>query len=379
MARFDLQTRGGLDIDAEMLVVRQLSAPSRADMKALWARLPGGPVSTPFQSPRYFESFQRHMVGPVNGELSIYSIEHRGLSLPLMLIPVLVRRRGPIRIASMPDLTLADQNAPVLARGIPLSGRVLKSCWTAFLGCLDRADVLDIFNIPPAVDGMANPLFELDACETYTEALTFDLTDEQAEARWRKKSVYKEARAKMRKLEGQGAEFFVATDPQDRVDVFSKLLADRRQRLRGLTRAACAETGPKDRFYADLAANTGPDNPAQVFGIRAGEELIAGAIGMMTGKTFNGVLISIGDPKWHKLSPGIVLISQIIEWAKAHGIETFCFGTGLQSYKQRFGAVSQPMRRLNVPLTFAGRAYIKMRKAKDVLKAGNVFLRVQKS
>ncbi len=62
------------------------------------------------------------------------------------------------------------------------------------------------------------------------------------------------------------------------------------------------------------------------------------------------------------------MLVQSIYWARDNNIRIYSFGTGLQAYKSRFGAMEQSTRRLLLPLTAKGHAAITALKAKQGLR-----------
>jgi CelD/BcsL family acetyltransferase involved in cellulose biosynthesis len=147
-------------------------------------------------------------------------------------------------------------------------------------------------------------------------------------------------------------------------------LLQRSVRFGELGRANSIETDNRDNFYRYLADNTDPDNPFKLFALKTDTEVVAVAALMAHGDIANGVLISIGDASWHRLSPGIVLLVQTLRWARENKISNFSFGTGLQAYKQRFGAARQPVRRLLRPLSLKGQTFVLASRVKAMMHKG---------
>ncbi len=337
----------------------------QARLESLWRKLPGGAAFTPFQSVEFLDCFRRNMLATVKGEFHVYEFRRAGTSTPLMYLPVLIRQRGPVRIASLPDLTLADQSAPVLARAYDIPAEHASELWRSFTGNLSGADLFDFHNIVPGVDGQPNPFYHLPEAVDDDSQYMLDLRQEGGIPPWRRKSLAKELRTKFRKLQLQGVEFAVVVTKSERATLWETMLAQKQQRFEVLGRTNLLAECSVSSFYRSLAA---ADNASRVclFSLRRDEEIVAACLAFLSGRSLSTVILSIGADHWHSCSPGVVLMSRVLDWAEANGIDYFGFGTGRQLYKQRFGGEEVTTRRLSGSLTRAGDAYRFVRAMKNV-------------
>ncbi|MEE4011071.1 GNAT family N-acetyltransferase [Roseibium sp. FZY0029] len=344
--------------------VREIKAPSLSEMNSLWASLKGGAVSTPFQTPEFLAAFQEsgQQTGASGFSVGVFT-EPGESEHPLMLLPLARYQRGPIRVVGMPDFGLADQNAPVIAAGCRLSGDCRAEMIQAFLQRIADADVVDIQKLHDRVDTLENPLSFLPETISHSSSLVLDLRSANATGNWCGKSVYKKTRSKFRKLVSEGVTLVEAVTPEERVDLFRTLAAQRRERFRQLGRVDSLGREDRSAFYLRLAAMEASPTPFKTLALKQGEETVAAMVLMMTGAQATAVLVSIGHPKWHAFSPGMVLFSKAIERAYEAGVRWFSFGTGQQEYKQRFGGDEHPSRRLLMPLSTRGRLFVGAREA----------------
>src|SRR5205807_2845724 len=74
---------------------------------------------------------------------------------------------------------------------------------------------------------------------------------------------------------------------------------------------------------------------------------VAGAIGFAYGGTFS-LYNSAFDREWRHLSPGMVLVAELVERAIAEGCTLFDMLKGDLEYKYRFGAVPRAVKRISV-------------------------------
>ncbi|WP_417666474.1 GNAT family N-acetyltransferase [Roseibium sp.] len=266
----------------------------------------------------------------------------------------------------MPDLALSDQNAPVLARNAFIGEGHDEHLWQSFLNSLSGVDVLDFFNLVPELEGRPNPLYQLSDTTVDNGQFMLDLATEEKVKIWRQKSVFKKARANARKLANAGVEFRIPTQPDERVALCEKLIAYKKARFKAQGVDNLLSCQVMAGLYKDLAEATGDRQAAQLFSLEKDGEIVAATMVMLSRRTVNGVLLSIGGPEWHRMSPGFVLVSKVIDWAQENGFERFCLGTGAQQYKGRFGGDLVETKKLSRAVTYAGDAYILARSLKDL-------------
>lgn len=318
-------------------------------------RLRGGPVHTPFQSAGFIDSFARTMA-PQNGlELSVTSITDRASGAVVMLVPHIRYRRGPVGVLSFPDFGLADLAAPIFSTEHFPSSDQFASAWSAFLEGLSKVDVLDLRKISPEVGQYRNPLYSL---ANEDERVLFLDLQERKEAGQSQTCEFKKLRSKKKKLQQLGVRFYPVHGSAQCLELVDKLHQQRHLRFEQLGRDnSLDERSGFIDFYRDIAS-TGHDGvEIQGFCLKTEEEVVAAYFAFVGQGVINGVLISIGSEAWHRLSPGMVLTSNVISWARQAGFEKFSFGTGMQAYKSRFGGIETHLGRISKPLSLTGRAF----------------------
>jgi CelD/BcsL family acetyltransferase involved in cellulose biosynthesis len=113
--------------------------------------------------------------------------------------------------------------------------------------------------------------------------------------------------------------------------------------------------GPKGKFmqpgmeifFRRLGEAFLPDDCFRLAFIETGGEKVAGAIGFAFGDTFF-LYNSAFDHEWRPLSPGMVLVGELIKQAIEDGRSGFDFLKGGLEYKFRFGAVPRKLMRLQI-------------------------------
>jgi CelD/BcsL family acetyltransferase involved in cellulose biosynthesis len=154
-----------------------------------------------------------------------------------------------------------------------------------------------------------------------------------------------EIRRKARRLEGEAGEIRM-------IRATSKTLPADLDRFVALHQAS---EGPKGRFmqpgmeifFRRLGEAFLPGGVFRLSFLEIGGERAAGAIGFGFKDVFS-LYNSAFDRRWSSLSPGMVLVSELIRSAIEDGFRRFDFLKGDLAYKYRFGAVPRSVRRLRL-------------------------------
>ncbi len=359
------EQRLSLDKDPRSSIFfRALEAPTLREMRGLWESLRGKSVSTPFQTPEFLFAFQDTQCNPGETDLSVISFSDReGCDAPFMLLPLVRYRRGPLRVVGLADFGLADQNAPVLAAGMPAPPTPLAEAVGAYLAGLDGVDLVDMPKLHSHIGERNNPLFSQPDTISESNTLRLELAAGGDTSAWRRKSIYKKARSKFRRLTEEGVRLVEAATPAERLALFRTLAEQRNDRFSQLGREDSLTRQERLNFYECLAALETSECPFTVLALERGDEIVATLVLLKNDLQATAVLVSIGDARWHGYSPGMVLFAKAIEWASENGVRWFSFGTGQQDYKQRFGGQPQETRRLLMPLNSRGRLFLRAREA----------------
>jgi CelD/BcsL family acetyltransferase involved in cellulose biosynthesis len=116
-----------------------------------------------------------------------------------------------------------------------------------------------------------------------------------------------------------------------------------------------ASEGPKGKFmqpgmeifFRRLGEAFLPDRIFRLAFLEIEGHRVAGAIGFSFRETFY-LYNSAFDREWSRLSPGMVLVAELIRQAIAEGCTRFDMLKGDLAYKYRFGAIPRTIRRLSI-------------------------------
>lgn len=349
-------------------------------LHSLWASLPGGARCSAFQTPQFVECFFQEMAPEVCDTYGVLAAYRPGLPDPLALLPIIRFRKGPVRVASTPDLGVADQNGPVLSAAIASEGdETVQAVMSAMIEAIPDADVVDIKKLHASIGSARNPFFLHPKATVESSSLYLDAEALLAAGASSGKGIYKKTRVNFRKLQSEGVQLVEATTPEERVKILETLMVYRAERFKALGRANSLKQDNRENFYLALAAKGGRENPLKVLALMSGDDIVAVTALLVEDGCATGILISIGPEQWQRFSPGMVALVQSIYWARDNNIRLYGFGTGLQAYKSRFGAKEQSTRRLLLPFTVKGLAATTALKAKRSLRATLDRLKHQKN
>lgn len=348
--------------------VLQHDISSRQEIEALWSRFTQKPVATPFQNPDYLGCLLDTFYKETGDTLVIFEFRHYPSGRTEMLVPLRLAQIGTVRWITAPHPTLSDQFAPVFSAWTDVARTPARELLSNLIENLPAADALHIENLPERIGQYPNPLLDADSSEEQEPVLTLDLVTPDVTDEWRRKSVYKEARTKYRKLEKAGAEFSEVVDGQEKKRIFDMIRTSSMARQAALGRRDALSCSVATGFCALLTETPSGRSPARLFAVKKDDEIIAASMAYVDEVSFHGSLIGLGEEKWRKLSPGIVMICKAIDWAQENGLESFSFGRGLQDYKSRFGAGPRPVRRVRVPLSYSGRYYLMIQRLRELGK-----------
>lgn len=351
------------------LTSRLHRSPDRSLLEWLWDSLPGGAVSTPFQTPALLAAMADHVLAAQGAELRVLEIRDGDTDVPVMLVPLAVFRRGPVRMGGIPDFGLVDQCAPVLAGEAELDASLSDLLWGFIEDALGDVDLIDVKKVPPRVAGRSNPLHALPNERPQDPIYALDLTEAGEALGWRRKHVYKEARGKYRKLQAEGLQFVEVVEDHDRRHVMQVLRMQRSQRFEEKQWYNTLEEDPAQAAFIDnLLQEGGPQRPLRLFALKD-DSRIAGVIcALAEGTALSAMLISMGGEEWRRFSPGLLLFAGLINWAGENGFTELCFGSGVQFYKTRFGGEPWQVHAYAKPLTAAGNAYLALRRLKAIAR-----------
>ena len=340
-------------IGAEGLSVRLMPSFDflSGEYEALYARCD----ATPFQGPRWLDLFYRDLVPASDGEPVIVTL--RDGERLVGVVPLVRRRKGPLRFLDFADLGVTDYAAPVLDPGTD-PARFAKLVASS----LPSHDALRVQPVRAEHVAAVEALFGAPCVPMGVAAHATDFPDGYDAWRTHRmdRSLGKQVARKARKAaRDHGAALRVL--PKDQIAAaVQRIAAQRAGRFEGdpIQRDAVAA------FYASAAEACAARGEADVFALVTadGEEmgLVFGLRDPREGRggAFLYLLIGCDYERWGTLSPGYVMYDAIIRDQATRGATRFDFTIGDEPFKAKFGTEATPMHALFKARTLAGRGMV---------------------
>lgn len=320
--------------------------PDLAAAAPLWRSLQDEGTCTAYQRLEWAESLARHLIPGSGAVPLVVEVREAVSGRPIMLLPLMhVRHRG-FSVIQWLDLGVCDYAAPILAPGAALSPSQAAEAWDAVRAALPRADLVRITRIPKAVFGTPNPLALLPAARTIAmraSGLVLDGDPDTLLAR-ACPSIVKDIVRRRKRLAKHGTVRFVEARTEAEVgQIFDVLLRQRRERFRELGRFDLLDRPEVAAFYRDAALRSVPGGLVRIFGIVVDDEWIATAYGLEHHGAFHGILLAMAGDAWRPCAPGILIVAEIMVWARRQGLTYLDFTIGDLPYKNGFSPVSHDL------------------------------------
>lgn len=329
-------------------------AAARADYEAAFGRS----TATTFQDPRLVGAWYGAMAERADAEPVIVAVDDAASGQPALRLPLMRRRAGLVRTIAFADDHLVDYNAPVLGPAAPSDAAGARALWQTLRQGLPAADLLALRKMPPRIGERPNPFALLPALDCALNGNVVRMDDDLGA--YFGNTLSQNVRSRLKRTWSAftrlpGARFEVAAGQAERRRILDTL--DRQQPLRmqhvgkryGL--AAPAATS----FYRRLVDDDPAGEFAMLFALVADGQVGAAVCGLRSADGFTITRVSYDmDPAWSKLSPGPLLMSQIMKHLHADGVRVFDFSLGNYEYKRRFKVTRTPLVDLVRPLSPLG-------------------------
>lgn len=336
-----------------------------ADARALWKKLGTDAVAGAAQSAEWFASWQ----SLVNRDCLVAAL-YAGQQ-PVLLLPLEVEQKGPVRLAVFAGGPHANCNFPARSRGQTFTRRDLISLFDALHKARPDIDLVSLTRQLRELGGTANPLMQLSSRENANVSLgvTLDAAFETVLARNNAKRKKKKHRHTTRRFMDAGGYRIVtattAAETRAMLDNYFECKATR------LAKAGIRNTydpaGIRD-FFLQLFTDEAIA-PAPRFQLKALE--VAGQYRAVMGKSYAGQqtfidFIGITEDDLVSASPGEFLFFEDIEASCRTDLAVYSFGIGDEPYKRSWCDIEVATYDTDISLTAKGRAfeaYLRARRA----------------
>ncbi|GLK81039.1 GNAT family N-acetyltransferase [Methylopila turkensis] len=309
---------------------------SLAAADADWRALLRGAAATPYQTPDFLGAWAAN-AGRHEGVTPLIVVARDAEGQPAALLPLGVKRRFGLRVASFLGGTHVNYNMPVFRAGrlglfTPAETRRLMRLAAEKGG----VDVFALANQPRSWRGQPNPLAALPDQPSPDFAYSGRLAPSIEEHLQRHTSAKTRSaqRRKLRRFEEHGAvRIFRADSEHDRARVLDAYFRQKAQRLaaRGIDNVF-AEPGV-EAFIRAAAGLDGSRQAIDLYGFDVGGEIAATFGVIADGRRMCGMFNSITSCDLARYSPGELLLNVMVEDAIGRGMQEFDLGVGAAPYK----------------------------------------------
>jgi CelD/BcsL family acetyltransferase involved in cellulose biosynthesis len=291
----------------------------------LWRRAAN---TTPFQSPMWLLPWWRHF-----GSNDLHVIAVRAGGRLEALAPLYIIREDDESLGLLLGTGISDY-LDVLTTGDHA---------TAIVGALADVDcqVWDLQQLRPSSpllqaelpDGWSDSIEEQDPCPVMSLEEDLTSTHFRKKLRYYRRSLERMGEVSFEEVTAANLDFLLAA--------LFELHAARWKR-RGMS-GMLADDVVQD-FHRQVSRAMLDAGSLRMYGLRAGERLVAVFYGFASGDTVYYYLSGY-DPDLEKLSPGTLIVAHAIEQAAGEGARSFDFLRGAEEYKYAWGAKDRVNRR----------------------------------
>jgi CelD/BcsL family acetyltransferase involved in cellulose biosynthesis len=316
-----------------------------------WLRLQESAWTTPFQRIEWAERWIGGM-GAKAGEPPIF-ILGRDQDGPAILLPLVLRGKGPRRRIAWLGDPANDYNVPLMEAGLlsTLDEDGAQAILEEVARLTPEASYLSLSRMPQKLNGLSNPFCSRDIiCESDGFHL-MEIEGSWADferGRWSKNTRHR-FRQKRNQLTRQGLLALRRMEStEEQVATTRKILEWKAAQLR-----ARGSHNPFNPAFIAFLEDVASSDMAEIWALEFEGAAIAGIIGL---KRPHGLLVYqiAYDNRFAKQSPGRLVMTDVADMLVARGENVLDFGFGDEEYKAGLATGSFPLYRRLMPLGTAG-------------------------
>jgi CelD/BcsL family acetyltransferase involved in cellulose biosynthesis len=304
-----------------------------------WRALEQGQTATPYQRFDFVNAWQDN-VGVRLGAKAMPVVAYDSDQRVVMVLPLVVRAFGPLRIACFPGGKHANFNMPLWRRDFASSAtrEDVKGILSLLTKRDPTLDALALNQQPLDWNGATNPFALLPRQPSVNECPLLTI-DPRAPAARTGGSFRRKLNGKERKLQAlPGYRYIVARTEADVTRLLDAFFAIKPLRMaEQKIRNVFAEPGTEAFIrHACLDGLTAGKAVIELHGLECDAEVIAIFAGIGDGHRFSTMFNTYTMSEAARSSPGLVLIRNMIEHNAKLGFSSFDFGVGTDEYKLQF-------------------------------------------
>lgn len=326
-----------------------------------WRALQASGLTTPYQSFDWVAAFAKHALGNAGQQARVVRVRNRAGDVEALL-PLQVQARFGIRTASFIGGKHANFHMPVMTHSFAAAANLedVLLCLRNAAAALGGVDAFLFRCQPIEWCGLRNPFSTAYAQPSPSQAYKLALLND-CEATLRV-SMSSHARKKHKNKRSRFAELgasrvFVAKTEMERQRVLDMFFRQKALRFAQM-RVPDPFDDPGIRNFVHSASQpAGGQEPAlKLYGLELDGRLVATYIGAVHGDRFSGMATSYEpDPRFVKMSPGEILLVDVIREECRAGRKMFDLGVGEARYKTTICNATEDLVDGFIPITLKGR------------------------
>jgi CelD/BcsL family acetyltransferase involved in cellulose biosynthesis len=340
-------------------------------------------LSTPYQRFDFLRPWHQ-MVGTRAGFQPLVVVAYDGDSVPLLLLPLVLNKTGPISIARFMGGKHVTFNMPLWNRDFATAAsRADLDVLLAAIRERSGADVLAFSQQPLAWQDVPNPFSLLRRQPSANECPVIAMEPGAPATTRISHSMRRRLNGKERKLKDlPGYRYHHAADKADvkrLLDAFFRIKPQRmaEQNLPNVFAEPGVEDFIRKACMTDLADG---GHAIEMHALECDNEVIALYGGVGDGQRFSMMFNTYTVSPNSRFSPGLILVRHIIDHYAERGYRSLDLGIGSDSYKKLFCRANEPIFDCFVPLNARGAAAAAalsaVSRAKRLVKGTPAFLRL---
>lgn len=335
-----------------------------AAARSRWEAIEAQGGATPFQSFAWVSTLVGTVGRSCSAEFFALFVREIASGRDLMLLPLVRRSLGPIRIVECPDFGVSDYGAPILAPGLGLTHDRFLAIWKLAIAAVPASDVIRINNAPQHVDGQTNSLLRLAGLqpkESQSWSVALPELWSAYETQVLAAKFRRNIRRSLKRLGAAGTvEYLVASKSADVDEIFTELCMQRRLRFNRVGRFNILDNPAYQDFYRQMIHKGLASGFASVSALKVEGQIVATILGLHWRGIYFALIPTMTETALQAHGLGKVMSWFQVKEMHARGCRRFDFTIGNEPYKRDFGAtpsklyeLAQPLRLRGVPLAWA--------------------------
>jgi CelD/BcsL family acetyltransferase involved in cellulose biosynthesis len=334
--------------------------PNWRSYKEKWEQLEQHAPPSPFHSVAWVTSWYEIAEASGEAEPLLVTGSYADDTAPVILLALCRTRQFGLDIVCAADLGVSDYFKPLIHtdKSKDLPDGAFSDFFHGLPDVLSKHDLLLLSRLDPSGSSIgANnwPKHNIHNIPVGTWGL--DLSDAAAPDIQDRLSVKlrKTLRSKTRAMKRQRQRRVEYHWPLKNTQVLDSVLQMQSERLDEIGRKSPISQRPWNDLYRRLISANDPKTFMAATVLYDGITQVAGAIGIVSGSSFVGLVLTFKHGPADRYSPGMQVVLETIVKAQQEGIQNFELSIGDQPYKKSFGCQRRPLYTILVPRTVKGR------------------------